>query len=121
MSGTPTRRAGTGRAEEDERVAGRARRALAAAAAIDSSRLARYANDYEPVALLPERILSLVLRRAFVIFILFAIVSIAGAGVTGTLSSLPAWQTRLAAMAAFTAARRADAPERRCTCRPCSA
>ena len=45
---------------------------------LDSSRLARYANEYEPVALLPERLLSFVLRLTFAIFILVVIVSIAG-------------------------------------------
>jgi hypothetical protein len=45
---------------------------------LDSSRLARYANEYEPVALLPERLLSFVLRLTLAIFILVVIVSIAG-------------------------------------------
>ena len=45
---------------------------------LDSSRLARYANEYEPVALLPERLLSFVLRLTFAIFIVVVIVSIAG-------------------------------------------
>jgi hypothetical protein len=34
-------------------------------------------NDYKPIALLPERILSLVLRIVIVLFILFALVTIA--------------------------------------------
>jgi hypothetical protein len=38
----------------------------------------RYDGDYKPIALLPERILSLVLRIVVVIFILFALVTIAG-------------------------------------------
>jgi hypothetical protein len=35
-------------------------------------------DDYQPIALLPERILSLVLRIVVVVFILFALVTIAG-------------------------------------------
>jgi hypothetical protein len=35
-------------------------------------------DDYQPIALLPERILSLVLRIVVVLFILFALVTIAG-------------------------------------------
>jgi hypothetical protein len=35
-------------------------------------------DDYQPIALLPERILSLVLRIVLVVFVLFALVTIAG-------------------------------------------
>jgi hypothetical protein len=35
-------------------------------------------DDYQPIALLPERILSLVLRIVVVVFILFALITIAG-------------------------------------------
>lgn len=52
---------------EDERSAGTRRRP-------DN----RSGSDYQPIALLPERILSLVLRIVVVIFILFALVTIAG-------------------------------------------
>jgi Phage integrase, N-terminal SAM-like domain len=38
----------------------------------------RYGGDYKPIELLPERILSLVLRIVVVIFIIFALVTIAG-------------------------------------------
>jgi Phage integrase, N-terminal SAM-like domain len=41
-------------------------------------RPARSGSDYKPIALLPERILSLVLRIVLVIFILFALFTIAG-------------------------------------------
>src|SRR4051812_15210063 len=37
----------------------------------------RYGGDYQPVALLPERILSLALRIAVVLFILFVLVTLA--------------------------------------------
>jgi hypothetical protein len=42
------------------------------------ARKAQPERDYEPIALLPERILSLVLRIVVVIFILFALATIAG-------------------------------------------
>ena len=35
-------------------------------------------DDYQPIALLPERILSLVLRIVVVVFVLFALITIAG-------------------------------------------
>jgi hypothetical protein len=38
----------------------------------------RAGDDYQPIALLPERILSLVLRIVVVVFVLFALVTIAG-------------------------------------------
>jgi hypothetical protein len=38
----------------------------------------RAPDEYQPIALLPERILSLVLRIVVVVFILFALVTIAG-------------------------------------------
>jgi site-specific recombinase XerD len=38
----------------------------------------RERDDYQPIALLPERILSLVLRIVVVLFVLFALVTIAG-------------------------------------------
>jgi hypothetical protein len=37
-----------------------------------------YEDDHEPIALVPERILSLVLRAVVVVFVLIALVSIAG-------------------------------------------
>jgi hypothetical protein len=41
-------------------------------------RAAARRDEYEPIALLPERILSLVLRIVVVLFVLFALITIAG-------------------------------------------
>jgi Phage integrase, N-terminal SAM-like domain len=49
-----------------------------AAAPPEEPPIHRYKSDYQPITLLPERILSLVLRIVIVVFILFALITIAG-------------------------------------------
>jgi Phage integrase, N-terminal SAM-like domain len=42
----------------------------------ETSRAARPAGDYEPIAMLPERLISFALRAAIVVFVVIAIVSL---------------------------------------------
>ncbi len=70
-----TRPTSAGTDGRGRRVAGRAS-ARDRGGAIDPATAP--ASDYQPIALLPERILSLVLRIVVVIFILFALVTIVG-------------------------------------------
>jgi hypothetical protein len=66
---------------EERTAAGRRpprRRTAPAEAPPEPPRPDRDTGDYQPLALLPERILSLVLRIVVVVFILFALVTIVG-------------------------------------------
>ena len=45
---------------------------------ITTDQIPAYEDDHEPIALLPERIISLVLRAVIVVFVLIALISIAG-------------------------------------------